>query len=302
MFKDKDVVCFLGDSITANGRWEAEIFQNLVKRADVKCYNCGVSGSRADIVIDYLYSFCLSKNPTYVSIMFGVNDIDRWAFSTDYKKEHDDSEQVVERAIENYAQYMEKILLACKNFGAKVILCTPIPYDEYNEETDEENLRCDYALEKCAVIVRNLAKKYACPLVDFRRNLLPLMAEYTPITPDRVHPSDNGCHLMAQIYLQEVGEISQTDFETPFVFEEWNRRRFEIETTVKMLDFIERVVLWQFRKTYGWGVAEMIEETKKRIAQDPEKKEYMTSCYEIYLEHANNREYLENELIKRTAR
>ena len=299
MFQFGDVICFLGDSITADGRWEAEVFQTLAKRTNVKCYNCGASGGRADIVIDYLYSFCLSKNPSYVSIMFGVNDIDRWACTKAYKAEHGYSEQVVERAIKNYAEYMEKIVLACQKFGAKVILCTPIPYDEYND-TNEENLCCDYALEKCAEVIRALAEKYGCKLVDMRKNLLPHIPKHYLISPDRVHPSDNGYHAIAQIYLQEIGEITKADFDTPFVFETWNKRRFEIETKVKMLDFIERVVLWQQRKEYGWGVAEMIEEARKRIAQDPEKKEYMTGWYEIYLENANNREFLENELIKRT--
>ena len=299
MFQDGDVICFLGDSITANGRWEAEVFQTLIKKADVKCYNCGASGSRADIVIDYLHPFCLAKKPTYVSIMFGVNDIDRWACSKAYKATHNDSESVVEKALLNYAEHMEKIVLACQEYGARVILCTPIPYDEYSESA-EENLRCDYALEKCAGIVRGLAKKYDCVLVDLRKNLLPLISQTSLICPDRVHPTDEGCHVIAQTYLKELGVVKAPTFSEPFVFESWNKERFEIETKVKMLDFIERVVMWQERKTKGWGVAEMVAEAQRRVAQDPDKTEYMTGCYEIYLENANKREELENELVKRT--
>ena len=44
MFKDYDVVCFFGDSITSNGLWLAEIYQYLRKKYKIKCYNCGVSG------------------------------------------------------------------------------------------------------------------------------------------------------------------------------------------------------------------------------------------------------------------
>ncbi len=299
MFQPGDIICFLGDSITADGRWEAEVFQSLVKRVDVQCYNCGASGSRADIVIDYLQEFCFSKKPTHVSIAFGVNDIDRWACSAEYKSTHADSERVVENAIENYKAYMEKIIRACQEKGAQPILCTPIPYDEYSE-SEEENLRCDYALEKCANIVKTLAEKYACQVVDFRKYLLPIIPNNGFICPDRVHPTDKGCRAIAQIYLQEIGAINRADFNTPFVFEEWNKQRYDVEIKVKMLDFIERVVLWPQRKTLGWGVKEMIAETRNRVAQDPDKKEYMTGCYEIYLEHANNRDYLENELIKLT--
>lgn len=44
MFKDKDVICFLGDSITANGLWMAEVYQELRKKYRIKCYNIGVPG------------------------------------------------------------------------------------------------------------------------------------------------------------------------------------------------------------------------------------------------------------------
>ena len=298
-FQSGDVICFLGDSITANGLWEAEIFQTLKKRIDVKCLNRGASGSRADIVVDYLDEFCLSKNPTHVSIAFGVNDIDRYACTQEYQATHNDGEQVVERAIENYAEHMEKIVCECLKKGAKPILCTPIPYDEYSD-SEEENLRCDYALEKCAQIVKTLAKKYRCKVVDFRKNVLPLVKNNGLIGADRIHPTDKGCHYMAQIYLREIGEIERADFETPFVFEKWNKLRFDVETKVKMLDFIERVVIWNQRKTLGWGLEETILEVQNRIAQDVDKKEYMTGCYETYLQYANHREELENELNRLT--
>ena len=35
MFKDRDVVCFLGDSITAADLWTAEVYQELKKRGMV---------------------------------------------------------------------------------------------------------------------------------------------------------------------------------------------------------------------------------------------------------------------------
>ena len=75
MFLEKDIICFLGDSITANGRWMAEVYQYLRKKYKVKCYNCGFSGGTALNASYYLNSECLIYNPDYVSIMFGINDI-----------------------------------------------------------------------------------------------------------------------------------------------------------------------------------------------------------------------------------
>ena len=75
MFKNGDVICFLGDSITANGLWMAEVYQNVRKNYSVKCYNCGVSGITATKTATFLHERCLSFNPDYVVMMFGINDV-----------------------------------------------------------------------------------------------------------------------------------------------------------------------------------------------------------------------------------
>ena len=75
MFQKKDIICFLGDSITANGMWMAEIYQILRKIVPIKCYNCGVSGATAEQATKYLHSRCLIHNPDYVVMMYGINDI-----------------------------------------------------------------------------------------------------------------------------------------------------------------------------------------------------------------------------------
>ena len=75
MFKNGDVICFLGDSITASGLWESEVYQHIRRHTDIKCYNCGISGGTAALASEYLHSYCLIKNPTHIFIMFGANDI-----------------------------------------------------------------------------------------------------------------------------------------------------------------------------------------------------------------------------------
>ena len=57
MFHDNDVICFLGDSITANGLWMSEVYQVLRKKYKVRCYNCGVSGSTARCAKQYLHTY-----------------------------------------------------------------------------------------------------------------------------------------------------------------------------------------------------------------------------------------------------
>ena len=75
MFKDGDIICFFGDSITANGLTVAEIYQTVGKKKRIKCFNCGVSGGDARNASEYIYSHCLIRNPTYVVVNFGINDM-----------------------------------------------------------------------------------------------------------------------------------------------------------------------------------------------------------------------------------
>ena len=77
MFWEKNVVCFLGDSITASGLWMAEAYQHLRRSHKMKIFNCGVSGGTATNALLHMHSQCLVYNPTHVVIMFGVNDIAR---------------------------------------------------------------------------------------------------------------------------------------------------------------------------------------------------------------------------------
>ena len=84
LFQEKDVICFLGDSMTAGGYWMAEAYQEIRKKVKVKCYNCGVSGGTAYRAEGYLYSRCLAYNPDWVVVMFGINDIDIIPYDPEY--------------------------------------------------------------------------------------------------------------------------------------------------------------------------------------------------------------------------
>lgn len=304
MFNDRDVICFLGDSLTAGGIAMAEIYQTVRKRANIKCYNCGVSGGTAELASLYLHRFCLAKNPTHVVIMFGANDIHMDYYSEGYTGS--DKQEAIQNALRVYAEKMEYIVKECLDFGSEVILCTPVPYDEYNDGK-VENKHCQCGLDACAEAVMALAKKYSLPVVDFRGEFLPLMTPLKPISPDRVHPTPFGYHVMAQIFLKSIGEIGNVDFDTPFVIEKWNQERQTVEKTVKLLDFIEFVVLYRESREKGWTVIDKIEESKRRLAEikvngNGNFSSYFELCYEAYINHAKKYDELIGELTKRTPR
>lgn len=297
MINHKDVICFLGDSMTAGGLWNAEIYQTVGATKDIRCYNCGVSGSTAAAASEYMYGMCLNKSPDKVVIMFGINDISRGALSSNYVG--DDGYDVVARAVDRYAEKMDLVVRSVIDFDAEPILCIAPPYDEYNERV-EENLHCDYAMAECAEIVRDIAKKYSCKLVDFRTPMLNMIYDRMPISADRVHPTPLGYHIMAQIFLKEIGEISECDFDTPFVFEEWNGERYEIERVLARLNFIDFNMLYGKHKDLGWGIIEKTEECKSRYEQAENKESFIPMCCKNYIDNAKNREDINDKLTRLT--
>ena len=298
LFKDGDIVCFLGDSITANGLWMAEVYQTLRKKYKIKCFNCGVSGATATHGADYLYSECLIHNPTHVFVMYGMNDFDLWLYGKDSVNIANIEEQRLER-IRLHKENYEAVIKAIKAFGCEVIIGLPTPYDE-KSNVEKEAVPYQAVLEMGAMFQLEIAKKYNCRVVNFKDNLLPLIGKRNIIREDRVHPTDEGYHIMAQIFLKEIGETDECDFDTPFVFESWNKERFDIEFTgLKGLNYVELCVGYkdgQKRRTP--------EELREFIMADYERQQdkegFIATAYRDYLDHGEMRNKIRGEVIKRT--
>ena len=293
-FSDGDIICFLGDSITARGILCAEVYQTLGKKKRIKCYNCGVSGSTTRNANDYLYSHCLNYNPTHVAIMFGINDINRPYYSDSYTAP--DKDENIREALEIHKSCYEEIVKKCIAFGAKVILSIPVPYDEVSEGA-EENLRCQRGLDESAEFVRHLAEKYGCEIVDYDKMMRPMLSKGV-ISGDRVHPTDYGYHVMAQVFMRDTGIIDKCDFATPFVFEKWNEERYEAERALKDIYFVEYCAIFRKAREERLTFAE-----KKALAlsliekhEHPGIKEWLG----IYAKEIDFREEYESRLIEKS--
>lgn len=297
MFKDKDIVCFFGDSITSNGRWIAEIYQYLRKKYQIKCYNCGNSGASARKAVEYVYSNCLSYNPDYVVTMFGVNDIVQWLFSKKYES-YPNRQQVLDTALENHKIKYELLIKSIVESGAKVIMCFPVPYDEISTH-DEENVKCQWRLDEAIEFQKKIAEKYGCYTVDFRNLVMPYLEKHKLYDNDRVHPNKLGHHVMAQIFLNEIGEKDDIDIETPFEFEDWNEARFTAEQAYKPIDYVE------FCDMFDHWVQNRTSEEKKQIVKErydkiQDKSSYIPRAYKKYMEEIDIRPRLVGEVVKLT--
>lgn len=296
MFKDKDVICFLGDSITANGLWMAEAYQELRKKYKIKCYNIGVPGGRIFMAEKCLYSRCLAFNPDYVTVSFGVNDVEHTYYADKYDGLTED--ELKEKAFEIYNESYERVIKKIIDFGAQPIICIPSPYDNVNEKTVEKK-DTQERIDRCIEFIRSLAEKYNCPVVDFKSVMQPMLKDRDIISGDRVHPTDEGQHIMAQTFLCDMGEQSEPDYDTPFEFEEWNRERYDKEQLLRWFNFVEYCAFID-----NWADGKSTEEKKAEVLKSYEGCEDKTTgvagAFRDYPEMLDKKERIMEDIIRLT--
>ena len=186
-------------------------------------------------------------------------------------------------------------------FGATVILGTPLPYDDITEG-DTEIIDCQSGFKACREAVLRIASKYQIRVIDFQKRFLSLMPTIHPISQDRLHPTQFGYHVLGQLFLEEIGEVTKADFNTPLVLEKWNQERQSVEKTIKLLDFIDYVLLYNESKEKGLTVSEKIELCKKRLAAEANQDSYIALFCNAYVKHGRKREELTERLIQKTPR
>ncbi len=295
MFSDGDIICFLGDSITANGLVCAEVYQTIGKKKRIKCFNCGVSGGDANNASDYIYSHCLIRNPTYVVVNFGINDVGLSLYYPSCALE----DKMVRRAaaLARHKAAYEKIVKTCLDFGAKVIVTIQSPYDDVSDY-EQECSTAQEALDESAAFIRSLSEKYSLPLVDYGGVMRPNL-EKGLICSDRVHPTRLGYHYMAQIFMRDTGEIDECDFDTPFVMEEWNKERYDAEMRLMSHDKAEYCILYRKSRAERMTFAEKKAYAKEVLDNLPE-----TSCnlglLADYTKNGDFREELIDAVIRKS--
>ena len=297
--KKRDRICFLGDSITAHGIWEAEVIEYFLqncKDLETEFYNCGISGSQGRYaeIKNRLYCDFFNYFPKYAVILFGANDVGRHLYDPDAVTE----ERIAEREarVDGYRETLERLVYLCRKRDVTPIICTPTPYDEYNDPP-KRPWNVDGGLLRFASVAADVAKKHSLLLIDMRKTFIEHMSE-RPIAPDRLHPNEYGYHLMAETFLCAVGAKDSIEPDKKCVLSEKNRRRFEIEDILRDLIFVDRDYMgWQYEaRSYSLPHRKAL--LKKRIAKDDRD---FSAVYRRYVKYADIKDELQGELLKRTA-
>lgn len=303
MYKfDKDaVVCFLGDSITARGRWLCRIldyYRENMSECNLKVFNCGRSGGNASIAIKRMETDMFIYKPTDVVIMFGMNDIRQNLYECDEITEEIFNER--RNAIELYEKSMQTIAETLDKMGINLIFCTPTPTDieQISEVHAKPGTRL--ALSHISRIVKDIAARYGGHVVDFYSqfsDMIDVLRKDNPhnniVAPDRVHPVFAGEEVMANIFLRAQG------FDVPIYdkMQDWQQvseKPFSAHTEkiFELTQYLRGIAYVEWGLLFGVE-ADEIDKTLESLYNDPETTDFKKNTIELYKEHiAKKEEYL----------
>lgn len=208
-FKSGDRWCVLGDSITEGGHYHryVELFYcTRFPEQQLEVVDCGIRGETAPGALRRLQWDCLTKKPTVVSVMLGMNDVGRTFYK--YKDSQDFEKKCNERA-ETYDQAMLTLTKVLLDAGVKVVLIKPSIFDDTADMPVPRLPGCGAALAGYATRVQAIAEDFKLATVDFNGPMSAINVQqqkqnpqFSIVGPDRVHPTEPGHLVMAYEFLR----------------------------------------------------------------------------------------------------
>jgi lysophospholipase L1-like esterase len=189
-------VVFFGDSITQAGARPGGYIVLMKTTLEQKgvgsnydLIGAGIGGNKVYDLYLRMDDDVLSQNPDVVFIWVGVNDV--WHKATSGTGTDADK----------FDKFYEAIINKLLDRHIRTILVTPAVIGEKTDFTNQQ----DGDLNAYSQIIRNLAQKYHCGLVDLREIFHNYELKNNPgnkesgiLTVDRVHLTDAGNQLVAQ--------------------------------------------------------------------------------------------------------
>lgn len=198
----KQRIIFFGDSITQAGVQPtgyitklSELIKQKGQENNYELIGAGIGGNKIYDLYLRMDSDVLSKNPDMVVIWVGVNDV--WHKRTSGTGTDADK----------FEKFYTAVLQKLQEKNIRVAICTPAAI---GEKTDFSN-ELDGDLNKYSGIIRNLAKKNNCTLIDFRQSFLQYNTannkenkEMGILTTDRVHLNEKGNQFVAEEMMKAI--------------------------------------------------------------------------------------------------
>jgi len=305
-FENGSRVVFLGDSITANGRWIRRVLDYYRKETDIRfeAYNAGVPGDKAAGALRRRQDTVLCYEPTDVVVMLGMNGIGRSFYSGPAT-----SEAVLARRSLLGSEFINITVIVEKFLkeGLRVTLVSPTIYDELTDSDTPNDIGVESALYELSSRLSVYAEEKGIDFVDMHTQMFAVHKkmykngdESIIRVSDRVHPTEEGQELIAAIFLNAQGfdvAIPDTQGELRELLarphDEWEERRFLLERRVVDSTFIDRCVFGGVKKS-----EDVLRCAEKLVSEGA--NDYVKERVKSYTDFAENGEKYKAELIAHT--
>ncbi len=208
IFENKDVIVFAGDSVTDMGSITpvgeghgddlgvgyVRIIDSMLSATypeyDFRIINSGVSGHTSRDLLARFDRDIVAKNPDWVSICIGINDVWRQF----------DSPAIPESHVlpDEYKENLEKMILKIKDNVKGIFILSPYIMEPNREDAMRKRT------DEYVAICKELSEKYGCIFVNFQKMYEDFfkIRHSAFIAWDRVHPNQIGAVLMAKEFLK----------------------------------------------------------------------------------------------------
>ena len=198
----KQRVIFFGDSITQAGVQPTgyitklgELLKQKGLDNNFELIGAGIGGNKIYDLYLRMDDDVLSKNPDMVVIWVGVNDV--W-----HKRTYGTGTDP-----DKFEKFYSAVLKKLQQKNIKIAICTPAAIGEKTDFTNE----LDGDLNKYSSLVRDIAKKNNCALIDLRKSFLQYnLANNSEnkdkgiLTTDGVHLNEKGNYLVADEMMKAI--------------------------------------------------------------------------------------------------
>ena len=167
--------------------------------------------------------------------MVGVNDSQRWILEQEKTQERYDK---LQNAYQKYKTNLSTLCSLIKERNIELILCTPMPYAEYQKNSENPLLGGYSLIMGYADYVRNFAKEQKYDLCDYHPYITKILQEETLYNPDCVHPNEHGHYYMAKCFLNFQGFDLGEEQPIPEELKEWCEYEHDLQNIPTTEHFI----------------------------------------------------------------
>ena len=213
-FRKGDRVTFVGNSITDGGHYHSYIWLYYMTHFPTMrlwMSNCGVGGDTAHSIWARLDDDVLSRQPTVLTLTFGMNDSGYYEYNGTDPQGFADRQ--VAQSITNFDSIRRRLTTLQ---DTRIIMLGTSPYDQTSRFNQDIFHGKNDAMRRIVAYQQATAQAEKWEFLDFNAPMTRINEEqqqtdstFTLCGTDRIHPDNDGHMVMAYLFLKAQGMAGQ---------------------------------------------------------------------------------------------